>query len=173
MANHINIKSLLDAVKTKINKYSMFDFLLIPLVFIAAIILKKVRHIGINNLPKVRRVLINIGVFPILNHYYEPQFDYQNTTKPFSDDRILSGINWNVKKQIKHLELLKFSEELLNLDKDNSPYDFDINNSSFCSGDFEFWYQLIRLLKPKRIFEIGSGQSTLMAIRAIKIYWKV
>jgi hypothetical protein len=33
-------------------------------------------------------------------------------------------------------------------------------------GDAEYWYQLIRLIKPNRIFEVGSGNSTLMAIKA-------
>ena len=43
-----------------------------------------------------------------------------------------------------------------------------LNNESFRSGDAEYWYQLIRLVKPKRIFEVGSGNSTLMGIRAIR-----
>jgi hypothetical protein len=37
----------------------------------------------------------------------------------------------------------------------------------FKSGDAEYWYQLIRAKKPKRIFEIGSGNSTLMAVKAL------
>jgi hypothetical protein len=44
---------------------------------------------------------------------------------------------------------------------------FYLNNGAFESGDAEYWYQLIRTIKPRRIFEIGSGNSTLMAIKAI------
>jgi predicted O-methyltransferase YrrM len=44
---------------------------------------------------------------------------------------------------------------------------FRLVNGSFESGDAEFLYQLIRARKPRRIFEIGSGNSTLMARRAI------
>ena len=44
-----------------------------------------------------------------------------------------------------------------------------MNNDSFESGDAEFFYNLIRLKKPKRIIEIGSGNSTLMGIKAIAI----
>jgi hypothetical protein len=47
-------------------------------------------------------------------------------------------------------------------------FEFYLNNEAFDSGDAEYWYQLIRLLKPRRIFEIGSGYSTRMAIRAIR-----
>ena len=46
--------------------------------------------------------------------------------------------------------------------------DFFIDNNFFGSGDAEYWYNLIRLKKPRRILEIGSGHSTLMARRAIK-----
>lgn len=45
---------------------------------------------------------------------------------------------------------------------------FYFNNGAFESGDAEYWYQLIRLKKPKKIFEVGSGNSTLMAINAIR-----
>jgi predicted O-methyltransferase YrrM len=46
--------------------------------------------------------------------------------------------------------------------------EFRLGNGSFESGDAEFLYQLIRARKPRRIFEIGSGYSTLLAARAIR-----
>jgi predicted O-methyltransferase YrrM len=42
----------------------------------------------------------------------------------------------------------------------------------FTRGDAEFWYQMIRHLKPRRIYEIGSGYSTLMARHAISALQK-
>src|SRR5204862_1583914 len=44
---------------------------------------------------------------------------------------------------------------------------FRMNNTSFESGDAEYFYNLIRLKKPRRLVEIGSGQSTLLAIKAL------
>ena len=44
---------------------------------------------------------------------------------------------------------------------------FYVDNGAFEAGDAEYWYNLIRLLKPARIFEVGSGNSTLLAARAI------
>ena len=43
----------------------------------------------------------------------------------------------------------------------------DINNGSFEAGDADFYYQVIRYLKPKKIIEIGSGHSTKLALIAI------
>jgi predicted O-methyltransferase YrrM len=47
--------------------------------------------------------------------------------------------------------------------------EFRLNNGSFESGDAEFLYQLIRARKPKRIFEVGSGNSTLVVHRAVNM----
>jgi hypothetical protein len=43
-----------------------------------------------------------------------------------------------------------------------------MKNGSFESGDAEYLYQIIRLIRPRRLFEIGSGYSTLVAMRAIR-----
>ncbi len=112
--------------------------------------------------------MFNVGVFPIRNHYYEPQFDNRIPKIDFSEDRNLPGINWNVSGQLELLESFAFSKELANIPQEKpESLEFYLNNGAFESGDAEYWYQLIRTIKPKRIFEIGSGNSTLMAIKAI------
>ena len=45
--------------------------------------------------------------------------------------------------------------------------EFYLKNTNFGDGDAEYWYNIIRHFKPKRIIEIGSGYSTLMAQNAI------
>jgi hypothetical protein len=147
----------------------IIDFLLIPFVYLSASLLKKVRSVGVHRLPSCKKTLMKIGVFPIRNHYYEPQFDYRKLKQPLSQDRILPAIDWNVTEQIKILSALLFSQELsgIPLQKPDT-LDFYLNNGAFESGDAEYWYQLIRSIKPKRIFEVGSGNSTLMAIKAIR-----
>ena len=81
----------------------------------------------------------------------------------------LPGINWNISEQLKLLETFEFVEELARLPQERlGTLDFHLNNGTFESGDAEYWYQLIRSTKPRRIFEVGSGNSTLMAIKAIR-----
>lgn len=46
--------------------------------------------------------------------------------------------------------------------------EYHIDNPSFVSGVAEYFYQLLRLIKPKRLFEIGSGNSGPIAIKAIR-----
>ena len=111
---------------------------------------------------------MKIGVFPIRDHYYEPQFDNRNPDPDFSHDRDLPGIDWNVKGQLRNLKNLTFAQELADTPRERpDSLEFYLNNGMFESGDAEYWYQMIRSLKPRRIYEAGCGNSTLMAIKAI------
>ncbi|MFO8086763.1 MAG: class I SAM-dependent methyltransferase [Bacteroidales bacterium] len=146
----------------------VIDLLLVPFVYPCAWLLKKIRWAGVHRLPKCKKALINMGVFPIRDHYFEPQFFGQSSRMPLSQDRFLPGINWNTAEQLDILSKLTFSQELSHIKHNKtSEIDFYINNGSFGPGDAEYWYQIIRLVKPQRIFEVGSGNSTLMAIKAV------
>jgi len=48
------------------------------------------------------------------------------------------------------------------------PQSFHYHNSRFGPGDAELLYCMIRRFKPRRLIEIGSGFSTLMARRALE-----
>ena len=145
------------------------DVILFPFVYPSAWLLKNVRKAGVSRLRLCKNALLNIGVFPIRNHYHEPQFDMREVTHLFSEERLLPGIDWNIQEQLNMLGKLNFSEELKDVPSEKSDdLHFYFNNGAFESGDAEYWYQLIRLIKPKRIFEVGSGNSTLMAMNAIK-----
>ena len=144
------------------------DKLLMPIVYLAGWLLKNIRRAGVHRLPLCKSALIKAGVFPIRNHYYEPQFDNRHPKPDFSQDRNLQGINWNTTTQMKLLETFSFSQELIDTPKSTqNPLEYYLDNDSFKSGDAEYWYQIIRAIKPARIFEVGSGYSTLMAIKAI------
>jgi hypothetical protein len=138
-------------------------------VYPAAWLLRKIRMVGVERLPSCKSALLRMGVFPIRNHYYEPQFDLRSMQRPSTQERPLPGIDWNVDEQLALLESLSFADELADtpLEKPDT-LRFYLNNREFESGDAEFWYQIVRLRKPRRIFEVGSGNSTLMAIEAIR-----
>jgi predicted O-methyltransferase YrrM len=150
---------------------SMADVIAAPLVLIGSIILKTTRQIGIAKLPVSRKIFDLIGVFPIVNHYYEPLFKRGQISTSLRDDRFLRGINFNDKEQLELLEQFEYNSELLNfpMEKPDSslPPHFYYNNPNFKSGDAEYLYNIIRFFKPSQIIEIGSGYSTLIAHEAI------
>jgi hypothetical protein len=142
------------------------DLLLAPFVYPAAWLLKALRTAGVERLPFCRRALLRVGVFPIRNHFYEPQFDHGGAD--FSRERSLPGIDWNVAGQLGMLARLTYAGELADVPQAPAGrLQFHFNNGQFESGDAEYWYQVVRAVKPRRIVEIGSGNSTLMAAAAI------
>lgn len=145
------------------------DLLVAPFVYPCAWLLKGIRRAGVDKLPLCRSALMRVGVFPVRDHYYEPQFDHRKARRPFSQERPLPGIDWNVDEQLALLAKLSCAHEIADLPRAKTgALEFHLDNETFESGDAEYWYQLIRWLKPRRIFEVGGGNSTLMAIRALR-----
>jgi len=145
------------------------DILLAPFVYPAAILLKMIRIAGVQRMPLSRQAMLQVGVFPVRNHYFEPLFDGRNLRHPLEQNRSLPGIGWNVDAQLALLESFCCQGELKEKPAaETGKRSFDPDNAAFGAGDAEFLYNLIRLKKPARIFEIGSGHSTLMAIKAVQ-----
>ena len=146
----------------------ILDLSFTPVVFSSGLLLRFIRSRGIARFPLSKTALLAAGVFPITNHYYEPRFDFRRMRRRPEEERPLPGIDWNVDGQLRFLERLTFAEELAGFPKhkmsDLEPYMY---NQMFGPGDAEYWYQILRALKPKRVIEIGSGGSTLVAIKAL------
>jgi predicted O-methyltransferase YrrM len=148
--------------------FRALDVIAVPAVYMAAQLLKFVRRCGLLRLPASRRVLLHVGVLPIRDHYYEPLFDGRNLLRPLNAVRSLPGIEWNIDGQLALLAQFQFNDELLKLPVENQGgHSYYFNNTAFGPGDGEYLYNMIRLKKPRRIVEVGSGFSTLMAIEAI------
>ena len=147
----------------------VLDFLLALLALPASAILKIIRRLGVQHLSLSKKVLCWVGVFPVRRHYYEPLFDCSVLKHPLSEARRLPGINWNTEDQVSLLSQFDFSGELEDVPvcRPAGKLEFYRDNLNFGPGDAESWYNVIRCFAPRRIIEIGSGNSTLMARRAI------
>ena len=147
----------------------VLDILVSPIILLAAPLLRKIRTIGVYRFPIVEKILYSVGVFPVKDHFYEPSINNRHPRFDYSCDRNLPGINWDTDAQFAWLKKLVYADELQGI-KNVKPngLEFFFTNGSFESGDAEYWYQMVRAVKPKRLIEIGSGNSTLLAIRAIE-----
>ncbi|MCX8560341.1 class I SAM-dependent methyltransferase [Mycolicibacterium mucogenicum] len=146
----------------------LIDIIFVPIVFVASLVMKLVRRFGIERLPRTRWLFRTVGIFPIRNHYYEPLFDTTALRRPLEEDRVLPGLDLNVSQQLDLLTKFSYGNELLAFPMDSqSESVFYYDNHVFGPADAEFLYSMIRYARPKRIIEIGSGQSTLMARHAI------
>ena len=141
-----------------------------PFVVFASPVLALFRLIGAKRLLVSRGILKKVGVFPIRNHYYEPQFVYDAIAYPLEAERRLPGIPLDQSRQLDFLSTLNFRQELIELrlsDRGNET-GFVFGNGAYESGDAEVWYAILRELRPQRVLEVGSGHSTLLAHAAIK-----
>ena len=170
-------KKIISTAKTAVTylKYPavLLDILFFPVTVLSLIWFRLVKFLGINRFPVSQKLFYKIGVAPIVKHYYEPLFDIKQLSKPLNTDRQLPAINFNVENQIKLIGQFAYQKELarfpLHKPDRKQPHAYYYHNGSFPSGDAEFYYSLIRHIKPQKILEVGSGFSTLLAVEAIKV----
>lgn len=145
-----------------------FDVLLIPFTFLAAAWFRIAKYWGLKNMPATNSLLLRLGVLPVVDHYYEPLFDYRRLPKGNRNETELTGLDLNVVDQLALLSNFTFQEELQKIPQEGKAPEYYYHNGSFQSGDAELYYSLIRHLKPERIIEVGSGFSTLVALKGIE-----
>lgn len=102
------------------------------------------------------------------DHYYEPTYAEAHLPRDTAGERSLPGIDLDEAGQLALLARFAYADELRAMPRDKpSPAEFGYNNPMFGPGDAEIYYNLVRTFRPRRIVEIGSGNSTLMALQAI------
>ena len=147
-----------------------FDLVLTLPTWVAARLLRTLRRKGLSRFSRCTSILNAAGVYPLIDHYYDPYVDVQQLRKHPDENRALPGIDWNEKWQLNELGSLTFADELSDVPFDRRTRDiqeFHFNNGMFGPGSADIYYQLIRKHKPKRLVEIGCGMSTLIAQKAI------
>jgi len=118
--------------------------------------------------PLARAMLDRIGVSLIRRHYYEPVIQARDIKAPLEAERALPGVDLNGAAQLRLVDAFHFGRELEAIPVEKPAVDqFGYVNGRYGEGDAEMLYNVIRHFKPKRIVEVGSGQSTLMALLAI------
>lgn len=164
----ISIKKIMHILTSRISP--LLEILLLPLTLVAAFWFRKIRVETISARFKLtKKILMKIGVFPIRDHFYEPLFNFNKYVKQWDEPRALPNVHLNVSSQLDLISSFSFRDELASFPLERVyTDDFYYRNGSFEGGDAEFYYSFIRDKKPKRIIEIGSGNSTLIALEAIK-----
>jgi hypothetical protein len=147
----------------------LLDVIALPFTFLAAVWLKAVRTIGLHEMPLSKKCLLSVGLLPMRDHYYEPWVKEKDLRYPLDRDRDLPGVDLNDQEQLDLLARFDYRDELLQFPLEaTDKVEYCYHNRSFESGDAEFLYNIVRHFKPRRILEIGSGHSTLMARNAIR-----
>ena len=147
------------------------DLLLAPATIVAALLLKCIRVCGVSDARLSMAIFRTVGVFPILDHYYEPLFSPKRLYRNLNEPRTLPGIELDERKQCGLLRQFNYQEELVcyPLSRSSDRLQYYYHNTSYGPGDAECLYSMIRLFRLRRVIEIGSGHSTLVAAAALRM----
>ncbi len=112
---------------------------------------------------------LGVHVTPV--HFYEPIPDTRQLRESlWQKDSEMPGMRLNESAQVELLSVFKerYAKEYDKLpeEKTEVPHQYYLNNSAFISGDAQVLYSMIRHFKPRRVFEIGSGNSTYLSAQA-------
>jgi predicted O-methyltransferase YrrM len=108
----------------------------------------------------------NLNVPP--GHYYSPipdNAEIEGDTRHLYNHENIFGINISMEK---HLNYIKIFKEIINdipfIDSPSINYRYYYNNGMYEHSSGSLLYCWIKYLKPKRIFEIGSGFSSALML---------
>jgi hypothetical protein len=115
-----------------------------------------------------------LGLHLTFNHYYEPVPDTRKLKESlWTTQSELVGININEERQLALLStfaaMFRQEYEAFPVDKTPVPHAFYLKNSGYPSVDAEILWCMIRYFKPKRILEVGCGNSTYLSAQAVLV----
>ncbi len=110
------------------------------------------------------------GYYLLRQHYYLPIPDESDLTYAKETDLVGIDIDERVAFDLLDRVVATYKSEFnaLPTHRSEDPTQFYLLNGAFMAIDGNVYYSLIRHHKPRRIIEIGSGNSTLLAAAAIR-----
>jgi hypothetical protein len=112
------------------------------------------------------------GVSVTPSHFYFPIPNFKSICSKNWDACLpCGGLDFQIAEQVKRLEheVLPYASEWRFPQHQNGDWhEFHYNNGFFESVDAEIAYSLVRCHKPRRIVEVGSGNSTLLMAAALR-----
>ena len=113
-----------------------------------------------------------MGIHVVPNHFYEPVPDTRTLgEETWSKRSPMIGIDIEDVKQQKILAALasEYREEYDSFPQKKTavPHEFSFENDSFGPVDAEMLHCMVRHVKPKKVLEIGSGNSTYITAKSI------
>lgn len=144
-----------------------------PAVQSAQQVLSTLDSISNNALEKVAR---QRGFDLVKRHYYSPIPDAADCSAPGFWEQMtpLAGVNMGEEEAVRLLRdvfpasLHEFRSRYAVRETEATPGQFFVVNGVYMAVDAHVYYSFVRHLKPKRIIEIGSGQSTRIALDACR-----
>lgn len=122
------------------------------------------------NYPRYLAQADRMGVHWRSTHYYQPTYSNADLPHDVTGERQLPDVDLFPQRQLALLRKFNFQDELTCLkesDSNEAAYSYD--NNQYSVGDADSLYSIVRHFKPRRVIEIGSGNSTKIVTKAIAV----
>ena len=130
------------------------------------------RPLAVKGYRAARRTAERLGLQVVLKTYYSPIPDLSQQPPDIFERRDpLHGIAFDLQAQLRFVEeqLVPYLHELADGAADvDARYRFETDNSSVPEADARVMYAMVRDLKPRRIVELGSGQTSRVLAQAVR-----
>ncbi|MGB8222036.1 MAG: class I SAM-dependent methyltransferase [Polyangiales bacterium] len=108
------------------------------------------------------------------SHFYWPIPDSRDISEDLWElPSEMPGVDMQAEEQLERLAQIfeRFGEELtsLQLDPDYGEFQYGLRNDGFGPVDAEIFYSMIRQHRPTTLIEIGAGNSSLLAQKALEV----
>jgi hypothetical protein len=145
----------------------LLDRMMAPTAWLAAHQMLLVRKLTPGRAPHCMRALDRVGIYPLIDHYYDPMINPRHLHRPLDAPRPIAGLDLDADAALHLLETLTTLPELMDAPALTSESaEFHLDNPMFGPLDAGIYYAIIRRFRPRRIVEVGAGMSTLAALRA-------
>jgi hypothetical protein len=121
----------------------------------------------------LRRGFAKVGLDVVVKTFYSPIPDLdQLPAETFSRTSALPGTGWDLDRQLEFVRALRpllaeFRTASASDDGAGDRWRYR-SNTSYVEADASMLYAMVRSLRPRRIVELGSGHSTLVAAQAAR-----
>ena len=113
--------------------------------------------------------MARLGLQVVVKSFYSPIPDLKNIPEStWERESELAGIHFDLDQQLGYLaELRRYLDEFRPAERaEGDPDKYFLENGSYGRVDADVLYAIVRAAKPKRIIELGSGYTTLVAAQA-------
>ncbi len=146
----------------------VLEFVGLPFLKLALRLVRLYRPDFVPTSPHLYALADRLGIYPLVDHYHDPP------VRPAArDDTVPRQFPWldlRVEAQLDLLRRLRYGEELsaipLDYDGVTEPY---YRNGLFGPVDAQLLYSLLRMARPQLVMEVGSGESTRFATKALAV----
>lgn len=120
--------------------------------------------------PEVFRIWEQNGLHLTPVHFYQPIPDTRVLARRYQDQPRDCHIDFREQEQLEFLsQISMYREEYDTFEIKGSSKRFNLDNDAFTGIDPHVYHGMIRHYQPRRIIEIGSGHSTILAAEALDL----